>query len=101
MIVSCVIALPSVAAFLGGMTGLAIDSCVVNVGGQPADLAGGCLFAQPLAAHTAMGFSRRLCLLHMGTLCLSSQLSGRVTGINPTFLITIRKIISHNPLRGM
>ena len=73
VVASCVIALPSFAAFLKAITGHAIDSGVVNMAGLPSDLAGGGLLAQPLAAYAAMGFSRRLCSLHTSALCLAPR----------------------------
>jgi hypothetical protein len=53
------------------IAGRAIDTRVVYAAGLPADRAGGCLLAQPSAAHAAMGFSRRFILFHAGTPCSS------------------------------
>ncbi len=70
-ICSCAGVLPAIAAFPGVIAGRAINTRVVYAAGLPADRAGGCLLAQPLAAHAAMGFSRRFILLHADTPCSS------------------------------
>jgi hypothetical protein len=66
------------AAILERMAKLAIDPRVVYVARLPTDRAGGCLYAQPLAAEAAMRFSCRIILLHRCLLFSSPKEVGRV-----------------------